>query len=233
MNKKLLILGAKGQAKLIIDAVASCQSEYTDIALLDSFADYSHLLSYPIIGRCDDLESFRDRYTHGFVSMADPVIRKYFLERLIKAGYEIPNIVHPTAHVSDYALLDVGIFIDANASIAPDSRIGIGCVCHAGVRIAHDNEISNYSAIAPNACTNGYVNVGNGSFIGSCSCIINNTNVGSNVVVAAGSVVTSHIADNVLVAGSPAKVKKQIAQIKYSVWPATYGKEDGSTRRDG
>ena len=52
--------------------------------------------------------------------------------------------------------------------------------------------------------------VKSGTWIGTRATIINNTTIGSGVVVAAGTLVNKEINDNVLVAGVPAKVKKYL-----------------------
>lgn len=51
----------------------------------------------------------------------------------------------------------------------------------------------------------GRIVVGDNCFIGSHSILMPNINIGNNVVVAAGSIVTKSIPDNCVVAGNPAK----------------------------
>lgn len=49
------------------------------------------------------------------------------------------------------------------------------------------------------------IEIGNNVFIGSNTTILPNIKVGSNVIIAAGSIVTKDIEDNTVVAGNPAK----------------------------
>ena len=221
VKEKLLILGAKGVAKVTIEA-AEAEGMFSQIALLDTYADYDHLLSYPIIGKCDDFEKYKEEFSHAYACMADAKLRKEFTEKLVEAGFKIPSIIHPRAYVSRHATLGTGIVLDANVTIGAGSKIGDGCIFHAGTSISHDNEIGEYCFFVYNIATNGYVRVGNNTFVGSSSCIKNETSIGSNVLVAAGSVVIEDVPDNVMVAGVPAKIKKEITEIKYSVWPNSY-----------
>lgn len=54
------------------------------------------------------------------------------------------------------------------------------------------------------------VNIGHNVWIGGKSVINPGVNIGDNVVVASGSVVTKNVPDNVVVGGNPAKIIKQI-----------------------
>ena len=221
MKKKLLMLGAKGVAKITIEA-AEAGGMFSQIALLDTYADYDNLLSYPIIGKCDDFEKYREEFSHAYVCMADSKLRKEFTQKLVEAGFNIPNIIHPRAYVSRHATLGMGVVLDANVTIGPDSKIGDGCIFHGGTSISHDNEVGEYCFFAYNIATNGSVRIGDNTFVGASSCIKNDVNIGNNVLVAAGSVVIEDVPDNVMVAGVPAKIKKEKVEIKTSVWPNTY-----------
>jgi maltose O-acetyltransferase len=52
--------------------------------------------------------------------------------------------------------------------------------------------------------------VGNGTWIGGRSTILPGVTIGEGCVIAAGSMVTQDIPDNVLVAGVPAKIKRKL-----------------------
>lgn len=56
--------------------------------------------------------------------------------------------------------------------------------------------------------TGGSITIGNGCWIGACVTILGNVEIGEGVVVAAGSVVTTDVPKDCLVAGVPAVVKK-------------------------
>ena len=52
----------------------------------------------------------------------------------------------------------------------------------------------------------GKVKIGNNVFVGSHTLILPHVNIGNNVIIGGGAVVTKDIPDNVVVAGSPARV---------------------------
>jgi len=214
MSKKLLILGAKGAAKKALEAMDG-QDIYSEIAFLDNYADYNQLLSYPIIGKCDDLEKYKLNYTHAFVCITDTRTRMYFIKRLINAGYQIPNIIHPLSYISKSAEIASGIFVNALAVIQSDSKIGNGCLINTGAVVEHDNQLGECVNISSNVTTTGNVIIDKYAFIGAGTTIINSVHIGENVLVAAGSAVITDIPKNVMVAGCPAKIKKSIDIIKY------------------
>ena len=54
------------------------------------------------------------------------------------------------------------------------------------------------------------IEIGDGCWIGARSVILGGVRIGAGCVVAAGSVVTRDVPDNVLVAGVPACIKRQL-----------------------
>jgi len=209
LSNKLLILGAKGMAKMTIEAIEQ-QRAYTEIALLDNYANYDRLLSFPIIGKCDDSSAFKSLFTHAFVCIGDNNARMHFLRKVIAEGFIIPNVIHPTAYISKSAVIGVGVFANAYSIVQAGCKIGNGVILGSGAIAEHDSELGECSQIGPNASTTGYVKIGERTFLGACSCVINSICIGENTIIAAGSSVISDIQSNVMAAGTPAKVKKQL-----------------------
>jgi acetyltransferase-like isoleucine patch superfamily enzyme len=108
-------------------------------------------------------------------------------------------------------VIGVGVFANACSIVQAGCIIGNGCTVDSGSIIEHDNEFGECSFIGPNASTTGNVKIGSNTFLGACSCVINGVCIGENTIIAAGSAVTSNIPSNVMAAGCPAKVKKQLA----------------------
>ena len=217
----LLLIGARGIAKRVLDTFGDSDI-FSEIALLDGYAEYDHIYSHPIIGKSDDLEDFKSKFSHALVCLADTRTRMHYLERVRKAGYEIPSFVHPRAYVSKAATIGVGVIVNAMAAVQADTTLCDGCIIETGAVVEHDNVLGECVTISPNASTMGFVEIGSKTFIGGGACVINTVKIGENVLVGAGSVVMSDMPDNVLVAGCPAEVKRPIEDMKHAIWPGVY-----------
>ena len=96
---------------------------------------------------------------------------------------------------------DVGrVTIGKNAQIAPNVAIYT-----AGHPIHPDSRNSGYEYGIP-------VTIGDNVWIGGNVCVMPGVTIGSNVVIGAGSVVTRDIPDNVIAAGNPCRVIREITE---------------------
>ena len=210
MSNRIIILGTKGIAKKALEIIEE-QNNYTEIAFLDSYSNESFFKGYQVLGKCDDLEKFTNIFNYAFICINDIITRMQYFQRLVSVGYKIPNIIHSLAHISKTADLGVGLLVNALASVQSDTVVGNGCFIDTGAVVEHDNAIGEFVNISPNATTTGNVTIRSKAFIGAGSTIINSINVGENAIVAAGSTVITDIPDNVMVAGCPAKIKKELS----------------------
>ena len=90
----------------------------------------------------------------------------------------------------------------------PFIEIGKNCRITGGVTIlAHDYS---YAVLRPvyhkMLCKAGVTKIGDNVFVGMHAIILMGSNIGNNVIIGAGAVVSGTIPDNVVVAGNPAKV---------------------------
>lgn len=116
---------------------------------------------------------------------------EYTTERLMKMGMCVgDNFKRLNGVILDPShcwLIEIG----NNVTLAPRVHI----LCHD----ASTKQFLNYTKI-------GRVTIGNNVFIGSDSVILPGIRIGNNVIIGANSTVTHSVPDNMVVAGSPAKV---------------------------
>ncbi len=111
-------------------------------------------------------------------------------------------------------------------------HFGQGVYANFGLTLVDDTHIyvGDYTMFGPNVViataghpiyaklrTKGYqynspVHIGKNCWIGAGVCIMPGVNIGDNVVIGAGSVVTKDIQDNVVAVGNPCKVLREIGQ---------------------
>jgi sugar O-acyltransferase (sialic acid O-acetyltransferase NeuD family) len=148
---------------------------------------------------------------HVFFGFAGPLIKKAN-ETLIrdKGAFSHYSIIHPTAIISDSAILSPGISILAGSIIASGCKIGEFCRINKGVVIGHDSEIESYCTIQPAVKIAGHCLIGSESYIGIGSTLIEDIRIGRGAIVAAGSVVIKDVPDGTMYAGVPAVFKKNL-----------------------
>ena len=81
--------------------------------------------------------------------------------------------------------------------VNPNARIGNYCRIHQNTTIGNNGH-NNLASIFGDYC-----------FIGANSCILGNLELGNNIIISAGSVVTKSFPDNSVLMGVPATIKEE------------------------
>ena len=76
--------------------------------------------------------------------------------------------------------------------------------------VSHDVRIGSHTYCAPSINLAGNTNVGECCFLGINTTSVDGITIANNVQTAAGSVLTKNVPSNVMVAGVPAEIKKEI-----------------------
>ena len=103
-------------------------------------------------------------------------------------------IINIGAIVGEGTMIDMGAVLGGRATVGKNCHVGAGAVL-AGV-------------IEPASATPGIV--GDNVLIGATAVVIEGVHVGRGAVVAAGAIVIEDVPDNVVVAGCPARIIKQV-----------------------
>lgn len=202
MKEKLIIVGAGGHSKSVIDSVD--QNSYEIVGFLDDNRTGFHF-GFPILG--SNLESINEYQSYRyFVAIGDIAPRKLWFERLQQYHVEIINIIDKTALISSSVKIGKGNFIGKYAIINADAKIGDNNVVNTKALIEHECTVGSHTHLSTNSVINGNVIIEDCTFIGSCAVCIGQLTVGKNTVVGAGSVITKDIESNVTVVGVPGRI---------------------------
>lgn len=205
----LLILGAGGHGKVVSD-IASMTGKWDSIAFLDDREDIKAVLGFPVIGKCRDYGSYKETFKYAIVAIGKNEVRLEWLQKLSKVGFAIPNIIHPFSSISRQCRIGEGTVVMAGVVVNSCASIGKGCIINTSSSIDHDCVLDDGVHISPGVHVGGTVKIGKYSWLCIGSSIANNITIGRSAVVAAGSAVIHDVPDNVMVAGVPATVKKQL-----------------------
>lgn len=161
----------------------------------------------PIIGKDEDAERLFSKYGNCKVIITpdSPKVREKLVDLYKTIGYEFATVISPLAHISKYAEIGEGTVIQSGANVSAATKIGRFCKLNSCCNVMHDNVISDYTTIAPNAVLLGRVTTGKKSYIGANSTILPNISIGEGSTVGAGAVVTRNVDAYIIVKGVPAK----------------------------
>lgn len=205
MKKKLIIIGAGGFAKAVIDSLD--YDEYVLEGFIDSLKSGMHQ-GYPIVGHSlSDIRLPTDYYY--FIAIGDPDDRALWLKQIQDLNLDTINVIDKTAIVSTRSSIGTCIYIGKMAIVNCDSQLEDGVVINTRALIEHGNYISYCTNVSTNVVLNGDVYVGEKSFIGSCSVVNGQIKIGRSTIVGSGSVVIRDIPDNVVVAGTPTRLIRE------------------------
>lgn len=118
-------------------------------------------------------------------------------------------------------------FIPASTKIGKNSKFaygGIGLVLHSKAIIGSRCIIGQGITIGRKLSSIGVPEIGNDVYISAGSRLLGAIKIGNNVIIGANSVVIHDIPDNCIVAGSPAKVVKNIEVSIYDLMDGLFDK---------
>lgn len=214
MENKILLIGGGGHCKSIIDSLQN-PNQYDGIGIIDKKENIGNELSgIKIIGCDDDLAALHQQgYHYAFMSLGsigDSSNRVRLFTMIEKLGFIIPNIIDPSAILSNSVNLEHGIYIGKHAVINAGATIGKGSIINTSAVIEHDCTVQMFAHIAPGVILCGDVNIGEHTHIGAGSVIRQQVKVGRSTIIGMGSVVIHDIGDSVLAYGNPCKEVKTL-----------------------
>ena len=192
-KKRLMLLGGGGHCSSVLDA-AQRMGMFDEIVITDcDMVAGTEFMGSRVVGTDDALlQLFQDGIRMAFISMGSiksTKLRKLLYRRAMDMGFDFPNIIDPSALVSEYAMLGKGIFVGKNSVINAGARVGDMAIINTGAIVEHGSSIGSFSHISVGAVVCGDSKIGNSVFVGANAAIIQGVKVGANSIVGAGSIV--------------------------------------------
>ena len=208
MAKPVIIIGAGGHAKVLVDLVLASGSEIIGLTDVDASRHGTELLGCLVLGT-DDIIADHDidkiELVVGVGSTAPSNLRRNVYERYAMQGYTFQRCIHPSAIIGGEVEIKDGAQIMAGTVIQPGTQIGKNTIVNTRASIDHDCKIGDQVHVAPGVTLGGTVTIGDGAHIGTGSCIIENINIGKDAMIAAGACVVKDVLDGLRMAGVPAQ----------------------------
>lgn len=199
MAAKILILGAGGHGRVVLEALRSrgVKAEFIDPkggGAVDGAKVHSGALPFK-----------RESLANGVGASPDIARRRAVYEEASAKGFLFPPVVAASAAVSKLARLEHGAQVLTRAVVHPGAVIGVNAVVNTAAVVEHDAVVGAHAFVAPGAVLLGACRIGAGAFIGAGAIVLPGISVGENAVVGAGAVVTSDVPAGAHVAGVPAR----------------------------
>ena len=198
----MILFGASGHAKVILDIINSGTGDTVDYILDDNSEifdlagfEINHTVDRNILQKIDTI-----------VAIGDNKIRKHIcLKYKIKLHQAL---IHKTATVSKAAIVSKGSVVMAGAVISHSANVGENSIINSNAIIEHDVSIAKFAHVSPGAIVTGAVSIGEGSHIGAGASIIPGISIGKWVTIGASAVVLKDIPDYAVVVGNPGRIIK-------------------------
>lgn len=207
MNKKLIIIGASGQGKVVAD-IALKLHKYEEIVFLDDNENAEECMNIPVVGKSSDVRQYIGE-ADCFVAIGNAKTRKKLTEQLESLGAIIPVLIHPNAVISERVTIGTGTVVMAGAVINPNSVIGKGCIINTCSSVDHDCCIGDFVHVAVGAHIAGTVTIKDNTFIGAGVTITNNVNICDDCIIGAGAVIVKNIEETGTYVGVPATLLRK------------------------
>lgn len=215
-NRVLPIIGfgAGGHGRVLLETIL-LRREFEVVGLIDDNTTlHSHSVDgIQVVGGRTILPELFERGVHhiflGVGGVGDNRPRAQVFGYLSKLGWQVVNVIHPSAVISKTAVLGKGVAVMGGVVVNSGAQIGDNVIVNSGAIVDHDCHIGDHVHIAPGVVLSGCVRVGPYSHIGTGASVRQEVSIGSEAVIGVGAAVVGNVPDRCTVAGVPAKVLKR------------------------
>lgn len=206
MNKPVIVIGAGGHAKVLVDALLAGNVDLIGITDNDPAKVGDRLLGVTVLGSDDVLANYPPNVADlvlGVGSVRVSEIRQKIFAHFKMAGYQFRTIVHPSAVIAREVVLGEGCQVMAGAIIQAGSHLGENILVNTRASIDHDCRIGDHVHLGPGTTLCANVSIGEGCHVGSGATITQGIRLGRNVQVGAGALILRNCEDTTCHLGVP------------------------------
>lgn len=170
----------------------------------------------PVLGDFDAiLRLKREAQVEGAIpAIGNNAIRGRVAARLREAGLTLVNAIHPTAMIDSPKHLGEGCIFEMGSAIQMESEVGDGVFVGTAAIVAHHCRIGAFSLLSGGLSLGGGVTIGAYTLMGVGAAVHPHITIGSNVIVGVGAAVVKDVPDNVVVAGVPARIIRELPPLE-------------------
>lgn len=130
------------------------------------------------------------------------------IEQCRVRGLKLVSAIHPSVRILADAVIEPGVWINANSLVGYKAEIAPGVLINTGVQLDHHNVIESCCQLDPGVVTAGFVALHKCCQLHTGVVVINRIEIGADAIIGAGAVVIENIPPRCTAVGVPAKVVK-------------------------
>ena len=208
-----VIIGAGNYSYVLLNYLNEQKNKVNIVGFLDDDVSLhgTLILDKPVLGNMTLLKSLKN--SHNVEAVYCPIgnikIRVKLLKYANSLGYQLPNFIHESSVVGPNVSMGKGIYIMPGTIVMPSAKISNYCMLSMGITIGHDTSFDEGVFVANGCNIGGNIIFKKETFVGMGATIISGVKfIGENSVIGAGSVIIKDVLDNSVVVGNPGKVIK-------------------------
>jgi sugar O-acyltransferase (sialic acid O-acetyltransferase NeuD family) len=211
----LVVVGAGGHAREVIDAVMAVQARREDsavsIRLLGVVADEADVslldaLGVRHLGGVDQVAEVVEPGTGYVIGVGSSPVRAALSDMLDGLGMVATTVVHPGASCGRDVRLGEGCYLAMGARVTTNVTLGRHTHVNVNSVVSHDCVVGDFTTLSPGVLINGSCRIGERVLFGTGAVVLPGRDVGDDAVVGAGAVVTADVVAGTTVVGVPARV---------------------------
>ena len=175
--KKIVIVGAGGHCKVVIDTIEEInkiEKTYEILGVLDDNKEIKNVFNYPILSEIESLKNFDEDVVYH-IAIGNNVIREKIYKN--NKNREFITIKHPSCIISKYAIIESGTYVGAGTIINAEVYIGMGTLVNKGSIIEHETKVGEFSHLSYRTLVGSNCRIKNKAFIDMGKIIKRNTDM--------------------------------------------------------
>jgi len=211
--RKIVIIGAGGIGKLVVDIIEECNKAQEEYDVLGYIVDSQYgspgtvVYNRPVLGGFDWLAKHAGE-VEVICAVGPTETRLKLVKQAEVAGARFCNIINPLAYVSPSVTMGVGNIVGAFVAFGPEVRLGNHVFINHSSAIGEEVTLEDFVTVSPLTNIARACNLATGSFVSVGVTIIDKINVGEWSMIGGGSTIIRDVPPNTTVVGVPGKVIK-------------------------
>ena len=208
-----VIIGAGNYSYVLLNYINEQKEKVNIIGFLDDDVSLhgTLILGKPVLGNINLLESLYN--SHNIEAVYCPIgnikTRVRFLKYASSLGYMLPNFIHESSVVGPNVSMGKGIYIMPGTIVMPSATISNYCMLSMGISVGHDTSFDEGVFVANGCNIGGNIIIKKETFVGMGATIISGVKfIGKNSVIGAGAVIIKDVPDSSVVVGNPGRIIK-------------------------